>query len=114
MKKDKKGLKKIKKGMLDFASGDLLIKRGIDKQLGFIFYVFCCICLFIMWSLTVESQLARVQDNEKVLADLRINYQQKTLDLVGMNNRTKVDNLLKKQNSTLHGPVDPPTVIKVE
>lgn len=112
--KARKGLRKIKKGVLDFASGDILIKAGIEKQLGFIFYTFCCICLFIMWSLTVESQLAKIQDNEKILEDLRINYQQRTLDLVGMNNRTKVDNLLQQNNSTLHGPQDPPTVIKIE
>ena len=108
----KKGLKKIKKHIQDFASGDLLIKWGVGRQLGFIFYCFCLVCLYIMWSLMVESQLARVQDNEKVIADLRINYQQRTLDLVGMNNRTRIDELLKKNHSTLHGPVDPPTVIK--
>jgi len=112
--KQGKRFKKVQKGVLDFASGDFLIKKEVDRQLGFIFYVFCCVCLFIMWSLTVESQLARIQDNEKVIADLKINYQQRTLDLVGMNNRSKVDNLLIKNNSTLHGPVDPPTVIKVE
>lgn len=104
----------IIKRMIDFASGDLLIRKGIDRQLGFFFYIFCCLCLFIMWSLMVESQLAHIQENENKLEDLRINYQQKTLDLVGMNNRTKVDDLLRKNGSTLHGPTDPPTVIKVD
>lgn len=109
-----KNLGRIKKGVIDFASGDLLIRKGFDKQLGFVFYIFCCLCLFIMWSLMVESQLARIEDNKRILKDLKINYQQRTLDLVGMNNRTKVDELLKKNNSTLHGPVDPPTVVKIK
>ncbi|MBQ0122575.1 MAG: hypothetical protein KBS38_02990 [Bacteroidales bacterium] len=109
-----KNLGRIKKGVIDFASGDLLIRKGFDKQLGFVFYIFCCLCLFIMWSLMVESQLARIEDNKRILKDLKINYQQRTLDLVGMNNRTKVDELLKKNNSTLHGPVDPPAVVKIK
>lgn len=107
-------IKKVFSKIVEFISGDVLINKGLDRHLGIVFYIFCLICLFIMWSLTVESQLARVQDNEKVLQDLRINYQQRTLDIVGMNNRTKVDNMLDKCHSTLVAPEDPPTLVKLK
>lgn len=95
-------------------SGDKLIDLGMERQLGFIFYIFTLICALIAWSLMVESNLVQVQKNEKTLQELRISYQQRTLDLVGMNNRTKIDRMLKAQGSTLHAPVTPPKRIELE
>ena len=89
-------------------SGDVLIRRGVDRQLGFIFYIFAIVCITITWSLMVEQNLVKVQKNEKELQELRISYQQRTLDLVGMNNRTKLDRMLKAAGSKLEAPTEPP------
>ena len=100
--------------VVSYLSGDKLIQWGVDRQLGFIFYVFIIICVTIAWSLMVEQNLVKVQKNEKILQELRISYQQRTLDLVGMNNRTKIDGMLKASGSKLHAPVEPPKRIEME
>ena len=100
--------------VVSYLSGDKLIEWGVDRQLGFIFYIFVIICISIMWSLMVERNLVQVQRNEKTLQELRISYQQRTLDLVGMNNRTKIDGMLKARGSKLHAPVAPPKRIEMD
>ena len=105
----KKGrFKRLVDKVISYLSGDKLIEWGVDRQLGFIFYIFIIICVSIAWSLMVEQDLVRVQKNERTLQELRISYQQRTLDLVGMNNRTRIDGLLKASGSKLHAPVEPP------
>lgn len=93
---------------ISILSGDMLVERGVDRQLGFIFYCFALVCVIIAWSLTVEQNLVRVQKNERELQELRISYQQRTLDIVGMNNRTRIDKMLKAEGSKLHAPQRPP------
>ena len=111
----KKGrLKRLVDKVVSYLSGDKLIEWGVDRQLGFIFYIFLIICASIAWSLMVEQDLVKVQKNEKALQELRISYQQRTLDLVGMNNRTRIDGLLKASGSKLHAPVEPPKRIELE
>ena len=111
----KKGrFKRLMDKVVSYLSGDKLIEWGVDRQLGFIFYIFLIICASIAWSLMVEQDLVKVQKNEKALQELRISYQQRTLDLVGMNNRTRIDGLLKASGSRLHAPVEPPKRIELE
>ena len=100
--------------LVSYLSGDVLIRKGVDRQLGFIFYIFALVCLTITWSLLVEQNLVKVQKNEKELQELRIRYQQRTLDLVGMNNRTRIDGMLKSKASKLHAPETPPQRIVLE
>ena len=94
--------------MVSYLSGDKLIQWGVDRQLGFIFYIFAIVCITIGWSLLVERNLVKVQQNERELQELWISYQQHTLDLVGMNNRTRIDGMLKAHGSKLHAPQNPP------
>lgn len=111
----KKGrLRRIFDKVVSYLSGDKLIEWGVDRQLGFIFFVFLIICASIAWSLMVEQNLVKVQKNERALQELRISYQQRTLDLVGMNNRTRIDGLLKASGSKLHAPVKPPKRIELD
>jgi len=107
-------IKRFMDKVISYLSGDKLIQWGVDRQLGFIFYVFVIICVSIAWSLMVEQNLVKVQKNERALQELRISYQQRTLDLVGMNNRTRIDGLLKASGSKLHAPVEPPKRIELE
>ena len=112
--KKKSRFKRLVDKVVSYLSGDKLIEWGVDRQLGFIFYIFLIICASIAWSLMVEQDLVKVQKNEKTLQELRISYQQRTLDLVGMNNRTRIDGLLKASGSKLHAPVEPPKRIELE
>ena len=106
--------KRLVDKVVSYLSGDKLIEWGVDRQLGFIFFVFLIICASIAWSLMVEQNLVQVQKNEKELQELRISYQQRTLDLVGMNNRTRINGLLKASGSKLHAPVEPPKRIELD
>lgn len=94
-------------------SGDAALQKGISRNLGFVFYLFALVCGIIAWSLVVENDLVKVENNERIIEDLRINYQQKQLDLVGLNNRTTIDNLLKKHKSNLQAPQEPPKTIQL-
>jgi len=107
-------IKRIVDKVVSYLSGDKLIEWGVDRQLGFIFYIFMLICVSIAWSLLVEQNLVQVQKNERALQELRISYQQRTLDLVGMNNRTRIDGMLKAHGSKLHAPVRPAKRIELE
>ena len=107
-------IKDIVDKLISYLSGDKLIQWGVDRQLGFIFYIFTLVCVFIAWSLLVEQSLVKVQKNERELQELRISYQQRTLDLVGMNNRTKIDRMLKANDSKLHAPGNPPQRIVLD
>ena len=111
---DKKKSKHILDKLISYLSGDKLIEWGVDRQLGFIFYIFVIVCVTIAWSLLVEQSLVKVQRNEKELQELQISYQQHTLDLVGMNNRTKIDGMLKASGSQLHAPTAPAQRIILE
>ncbi|MBQ0123684.1 MAG: hypothetical protein KBS58_02440 [Bacteroidales bacterium] len=110
----KEKIRKATGKAIKFLSGDILIEKNVDRHIGFVAYIFALVALFITWNLTVESKLAKVQENEKVIQELRISYQQRTLELVGMNNRTKIDRMLNEQKSTLHPPVVPPRRIDTE
>lgn len=100
--------------LVDYLSGDAIIKHGWDRQLGFIVYIFVFVCLSIGWTLSAERRLVEVRNNERIIQELRISYQQRTLDVVGMNNRTKVDRMLKGCNSSLKAPSTPPRRIVLE
>ena len=105
----KKGrFKRLVDKVISYLSGDKLIEWGVDRQLGFIFYIFVIVCVTIAWSLLVEQSLVKVQRNERELQELQISYQQHTLDLVGMNNRTRIDALLRQNGSQLRAPAEPP------
>lgn len=107
-------IKHIVDKVISYLSGDKLIEWGVDRQLGFIFYIFVIVCITIGWSLMVEQNLVKVQKNERELQELRISYQQRTLDIVGMNNRTKIDGMLKGSASKLHAPDAPPRRIVLD
>lgn len=105
---------KIVKKTTEWLSGDVLLNKKVDRKLGFIFYVFILLCLLIAWSLYVEKDLVKVEKNEAIISDLKVNYQQRTLELVGLNSRTRVERLLEDNHSTLAAPTDPPKRVTLE
>lgn len=100
--------------LIEFMSGDTLLYHGFDRQLGFVFFIFLLVSAKIAWSLNVEKDLAQVEKNEAIIEDLRINWQQRSLDMIGMDNRDEVEYLLRKNNSTLKAPATPPEYIFME
>jgi len=98
--------------MIYYLSGD--VAKGVEKNFGFVVYVFFLFCAIITWSLIAENDMVKVQTNEKKIEELRISYQQMELDYIGINNRTRIDRMLNGYGSTLQAPDTPPQVIIIK
>lgn len=99
----------------DFFGGGLITKRGMDRQLQFIFFCFLLISVYLIWGLWVEDRMAAINKNEKVLEELKIEYHEKDLRLTGLDQRTRIEKMLVGSgNTTLHAPKDPPKRIVIE
>lgn len=102
----------IRNRAVNFFSGDFILTRGLDRQLGFIFFIFVIFCCIIFWSLMVESKLVKVAENEKKIKSLVISRDQLAIDLLGLDRRGCVEELLRRNNSKLVAPVEPAKVIE--
>lgn len=109
----KKTISKIGGKVISFLSGEQMIAWGWDKQIGFIVTIFALVSASIAWSLMVETRLVVTQKNVKTLQELEISYHQLTIDLMGMDKRSKIENMLKNQGSTLIAPVEPPQKVEL-
>lgn len=95
--------------------GEYITKKGVDRQLLFIFFCFILVSLWLMWGLWSEARMAEIGDNERVLKELKIEYNEKNLTLTGLDQRTKIEAMLSKSgNSALHAPADPPRRLVIE
>ena len=108
----------LKRKILDkttsFFSGSFILKRRMDRFLWFFIYIFILLVLFISWNLYIESRFVRIEKNSTILKDLEISRQQRSLDLVSIDNRIKVEKILQDFGSKLHAPTDPPKRVKGE
>ena len=68
-----------------------------------------------MWGLWVEDRMVLIKNNNKVLEDLKIEYQEKDLRLTGLDQRTRIEKMLiSGGNTSLHAPENPPKRIIIE
>jgi len=91
--------------------GEFILEKGIDRQAGFIAYIFLLITTVIMWSLMVEKKMVQIEKNEEEIYNLEITYNESTLNLAGINKISLVEEMLEKCSSTLKAPEEPATVI---
>ncbi|MBQ0024123.1 MAG: hypothetical protein KBT00_00150 [Bacteroidales bacterium] len=96
-----------------FLDGNIIEKR-FGRHLGFFFYIFLLCSLFITWNLYVESRLVKVREQDKKISELTIECQQLELDLVGMDNLSRIDRMLSNWDSPVKTPETPPERIIVE
>ena len=95
--------------------GGLITKKGVDRQLLFIFFCFILVSLYLMWGLWVEDRMAQINKNDKIIEELKIEYHEKDLKLTGLDQRTRIEKMLiSSGNTTLHAPKDPPKRIVIE
>ena len=98
----------FKKWFVDIFSGDIILKKGMYRQ------IFALFCIIIAWSLYVEKKMVQVERNAKVIEALEVSYHQRSIELVGLDQRTKVEALLEKNHSKLLPPEEPAKLIKAE
>lgn len=104
--------KKAKKWFVELFSGDIILHKGIDHQMGIFFYVFALFCIIIAWSLYVENQLVKIEKNTKEIEALEVSYHQRDIELIGLDQRTKIEKMLDECSSSLKAPVEPARVIE--
>lgn len=106
---------KLRSWFTGLFGGEYITKKGVDRQILFIFFCFMLISLYLIWSLWVEDRMALINKNEKVIEELKIEFHEKDLKLTGLDQRTRIEKMLKSNgNNTLHAPQDPPKRIVIE
>ena len=75
-------------------------------------YVFVLVILYITLNLLIEKSMTIRQENDRIIEELRIDYTQKSLELVSIDTRSKVKEMLEKKGSDLEEPRQAP--VKIE
>ena len=104
--------KNITRRFISLFSGDFIISRGLDKHIWVAVYVFVLFSIAITWSLTVESALVKVRKNEKTIEALNIAKDQRAIELLSLDRRSTLEELLQKNHSTLKAPGTPATILE--
>ena len=102
------------KRMARLFNGDLIIIRGIERNMGLVFYVFVLLCAIITWSLYVEKQLVKVEHNKELIEALEVSSHQRNIELVSLDQRTRIEKMLAERSSRLKAPEEPAKVVAAE
>jgi len=102
----------LKNAFLATIKGELLMRLHVGRYFIHIVYTFFLLWISIWFSLKIEKTLTRVEDNRKELENLEIYHAQKTVELVGMNRMSRVQEMLEQKGSTLTLPEKPADRIK--
>ena len=106
---------KTKSWFTGLFGGEYIARKGVDRQILFIFFCFILVSLYLMWGLWVEDRMALINQNDKVIEELKIEFHEKDLMLTGLDQRTKIEKMLiSSGNTKLHAPQDPPKRIVIE
>lgn len=95
-------------------NGDVIIIRGIERNMGLVFYIFLLISIVITWSLYVENQLVKVEHNNELIEALEVSNHQRNIELVSLDQRTKIEKMLEEYDSRLKAPEEPAKVVAAE
>jgi hypothetical protein len=105
-------VKNITRKFVNFFSGDFILNRKLDRHVWFMVYIFVLFSILITWSLTVESALVKVRKNEKTIEALNIARDQRSVELLSLDRRSTLEELLKKNHSTLKAPETPAVILE--
>ena len=84
---------------LAIVRGEFILKLKVDKYLLDIAYTFFLFAMVILFSMLVDNTLAKVERNNNLLKELNVEYTEKTYELVKLNRRSTVNDMLKKKGS---------------
>lgn len=106
---------KTKSWFTGLFGGEYIAKKGVDRQILFIFFCFILVSLYLMWGLWVEDRMALINKNDQMIEELQIEFHEKDLMLTGLDQRTRIEKMLVGSGNTkLHAPQDPPKRIVIE
>lgn len=100
-------LKILKGAVFAVFQGKLLMKLKIHKYLPQIIYTFFLCFLAIFFSLMVDNTQGKVEKNRLVLKELNIENTQKEYELIVLNRRSSIEQLLESNGSAVAEPEEP-------
>ena len=101
---------------MDFGSffrGERLI-RIMSKQMTFILTIFITVICLIIWNMKVEEEMVKSENLLEEVEDLKIQYTHKNIELISLNKRTTIEEMLERSVSTLKAPVKPAQIVDIE
>ena len=105
-------LRILKDAVFAVFHGKLLMKLKIHKYLPQIIYTFFLCFLAILFSLMVDNTQGKVEKNRMVLKELSIENTQKEYELIMLNRRSSVEQLLENSGSAVAEPTEPVIELK--
>ena len=91
--------------------GEFLLRLNIDRYFAHVVYTFVIFAAIIWFSLVMDSTLAQVEKNKKILEELEIVHNQKTFEVVSLSRRSSVSKALSGMGSKVNEATKPATVI---
>ena len=107
----------LKKGFTSFIrwfSGDFILERRLDRYIWFCLFGFALFCIIITWSLYVEDRMVAVERNARTIESLEIHLHQKSIELVSIDERSRIENMLQQYRSPVKPPVKPAVRLKTD
>ena len=89
----------IGKGFLLIIRGEFIYKLKVEKYLPHIAYTFFLFAMAILFSMLVDMTMAKEEQNKEVIKELEVEYVEKSYELVKLDRRTTVDQILGKEGS---------------
>ena len=92
--------------------GEILFTLRFDRYFPHIVYGFFLIFMVLLMNLMIEKTMVQVEENKKVIYDLKIALTHKNRELIGLEKLSSVQELLEKAGSDLGIPDDPAVYIE--
>lgn len=102
----------LKNSFVAILKGKFLQRLKAEQYLPQIAYTFFLCAMMILFTLMVDRTLTKVEANKTTLRNLSVEHTQKEYELIMLNRRSTVTDLLEKYGSEIREPEKPATVLK--
>lgn len=92
--------------------GDILIRMQVHRLFPYILYMFGIAWLSIWLSYKVEKTMYRVEENKKIIENLKIDNANKTCEIVSLTRISTAESMLEAAGSDVKAPDKPADRIK--
>ena len=101
----------LRESLLAIVKGDFLLRLDIGRYFLHILYIFLCFGVAIWVSLMIDTTLTKVERNRAAIEELEVQHNQKEYDLMCLERRSAVSEMLNRMGSEVGEPQEPVTVI---
>jgi len=102
----------VREFIIALGRGDLVLRMRVDRLFPYILWTFALGCISIWWSYMTEQTLLKVEKNNETLKTLKIEHAQKTYEIVQMDRRGTVEQMLLDMESEVQPPHKPADILK--